>query len=115
MRTRREIAENYVQCFCGNDVQGLAALLAPGLRFTGPLYNFNSAQDYLESLENDPPEECGYEIFSVTENEDCVALFYKLSKPDRVISIAQLFRIERQKIQETVLVFDTRAATQTSP
>ena len=68
MSTKREIAENYVRCFCGNDVKGLAALLAPGLRFTGPFYSFNSARDYLESLEHDPPEKCRYEIFSVTEN-----------------------------------------------
>ena len=85
------------------------------MRFKGPFHSFNSAQDYLESLERDPPEKCGYEIFSVTENEDSFALFYKLSKGALVIPIAQLFRIEGQQIQETVLIFDTRAVSQTSP
>lgn len=111
MMTKREIAERYLQCFCGSDIEGLVPLLAHDLQFTGPFHSFNSAEDYLESLKRDPPEHCDYKILSATENEESVALFYEYRKPKQIMSIAQLFRIETQKIQEILLVFDRRIET----
>ena len=62
----------------------------------------------MESLKNDPPEKCTYKIVSVTEDDDRVAVFYNYEKADRVIPIAQLFKIANQKIMETLLIFDGR-------
>jgi hypothetical protein len=36
----REVALEFVRCFCTAEVEGLGPLLAEDLRFTGPLHRF---------------------------------------------------------------------------
>ena len=98
----------YLRCFCAGDVDGLAPLLAADLRFAGTFHNSGSAAEYLDSLRNDPPEKCDFKVLSVTENEDSVAVFYEYQKPDRVLQLAQLFRIEDGQIKDILLIFDGR-------
>lgn len=109
MMTNREIATEYLRRFCAGDIAGLAYLLAHDVRFTGPFHTFYSSTDYLDSLRHDPPEQCGHKILSITENEDAVAVFYEYQKPDKPITIAQLFKIKNEKITETLLIFDGRS------
>jgi hypothetical protein len=109
--TNQEIAMAYLRCFCEGDVEGMEPLLAPDLRVTGTLHTFESRKEYLDSLREDPPEECGYNVLGVTENEDSVALFYEYQKPDGLVQIAQLFRVRNQRIHEMLLVFDGRGFT----
>lgn len=103
----QDIALKYIKSFCNANINALEPLLAADLRFTGPFRTFKSAEDYLESLRKDPPEKCQYNILSITEGEESVVLFYEYQKPECTILIAQLFKIDNQKIRETVLVFDT--------
>ena len=107
----RDVAIEFVKCFCAGDVGALAPLLTPDLKLKGPFYQFGSADAYLDSLRNDPLEKCGYRVISVTEDADSVSIYYDYEKSDRTITIAQLFKFSNQKIQEILLVFDGRGFT----
>lgn len=104
----REIALEYLRCFCNGDIEGLEPLLATDLVFSGTFHSFDSSEDYLSSMRSDPPEKCQYNILSITENPDSVALFYEYQKHGGPIQIAQLFRISGHQINEILLVFDGR-------
>ena len=104
----QKITLDYLRYFCLSDIEGLKTLLTSDLNFSGTFHNYHSAEEYLKSLRNDPPEKCRYKVLSVTENEDSVAVFYEYQKPERTITIAQLFKIRDQKIHEILLVFDGR-------
>ena len=104
----RDIVLEYLRCFCAGDIDGLERLLAPELRFNGPLHSFDTARQYIDSLRADPPEKSRYDIVSITESDDSIAVFYEYHKPDYGMTIAQLFRISDRKISEILLVFDGR-------
>lgn len=106
--TNREVAMEYLRCFCAGDIGGLLPLLAADLRFSGTFHDYGSASEYLDSLWSDPPEQCKYNVLSVTEGGDSVAVFYEYQKPNRVMKIAQLFKIRNHTIHEVLLVFDGR-------
>jgi len=102
----RDVALEYLRCFCAGNIDGLEPLLAANLTFEGTFHSYGSATDYLDSLRSDPPEKCQYRVLSITESEDSVAIFYEYQKPDRNIKIAQLFRIRDTQIQDVLLIFD---------
>ena len=78
--SNREVAMEFLRCFCAGDVDGLASLLAEDFQSNGPFYNFSSAEEYLDSLRNDPPEQCGYRVLSLTEGGDSVSIYYDYEK-----------------------------------
>ncbi len=102
--TCREIALEFVRCFCAGDVKGLAGLLADDLRFSGPLHEFNSRDAYMASLNRDPPTASGCEVLSVTEGQGSVSVYYRYG----TLTVAQLFRCKGARIGETLVVFDAR-------
>ena len=104
----RDIALEFLSRFCAGDVDGLSPLLAEDLQLNGPLFHFDSREDYLDSLKDGPPEKCGYRIISVTENQESVSIYYDYEKRAATITIAQLFRFRDHKITELLLVFDAR-------
>ena len=104
--TNQQIALEYIRCFCAGDIEGLEPIMANNLKFSGTFVSFDSLDEYLDSLRNDPPEKCQYRVLSITENSDSVALFYDYEKPNGVIRIAQLFKISDEKINEILLVFN---------
>lgn len=106
--TNRDLALEYLHCFCGGNIDGLSSLLAADLIFSGTLHDYHSASDYLDSLRIDPPDKCEYNVLSVTEGDDAVAVFYEYQKPEHVLQIAQLFKIRDYKINEIILIFDAR-------
>ena len=106
--TNREIVRKYLRYFCAGDIEGLESVLATDLIFTGTFHSFASANEYLASLRSNPPENCRYDILSIMEDADSVALFYNYQKPDKAMRIAQLFKISDQKIMEILLIFDGR-------
>jgi hypothetical protein len=73
----------YLRCFRAGDIDGLEPLLAADLSFTGTFHTYHSASEYRNSLRSDPPEKCGYEVLSVTEDQDTVAVFYGYQKTNR--------------------------------
>lgn len=104
----RDVAMEFLRCFCAGDINGLVPLLAEDLQFKGPFYQFSSSDAYLDSLKNDPPEKCGYRVLNVMESGDSVSIYYDYEKSDGSITIAQLFTFKNQKTREILLVFDGR-------
>ncbi len=104
----REVAMEFLRCFCAGDVNGLTVSLAEDLQFKGPFYQFSSRDAYVDVLKNDPPEPCGYQVLSITESGDSVSIFYDYEKRDGAVTIAQLFKFRHHKIHEIFLVFDGR-------
>ena len=48
----RDVAIEFVKCFCAGDVDAPAPLLTPDLKFKGPFCEFGSADAYLDNLKN---------------------------------------------------------------
>ena len=102
----RELALEFVRCFCANDLDGLEALLSQEFRFCGPLFEFDSRAAYLASLRDAPPDPASFTVISISEEAGQVALFYDYERPDLVLRMAQLFTIVDGEITDILLVFD---------
>ncbi len=103
-----ELALKYMEIFfSGENIEELEHLFAEDLTFRGPLYEFNSAEDYIDSLKSDPLREFAYEIISSFENSSSARLVYRFTKPGVSTLMAQLFEVNDDKISKIVLVFDT--------
>lgn len=108
--TPLDIALKYLDIFySGKDISELSLLLADDLTFDGPLYKFNSANDYMDSLRKDPPQEMRFKLIKSFENKSYVCLIYQFSKPGISIPLAQMFKIDNNKICRILLIFDTKA------
>ena len=97
--------------FSGQDMEELVPLLSKDCSFHGPLYNMNSARDYIDSLKADPPVKFNYKIIHSFENSTSAGLFYLFSKPGIELPMAQLFEIKNEKICRIMLIFDSRPFT----
>lgn len=93
--------------FSGENLSELGHVLAPDLSFTGPFYAFHSAEDYIASLEADPPVGCAYELVGSFESESAACLVFRFTKPGISATMAQLFEVEGGRIRKIHLVFDT--------
>ena len=102
--THREVAMEYLRCICVSDLEGLARVLSPDFQFSRPFHDAYSRADSLENLEHDPPEKCPNKVVSVTEDNDRVAMFYHDEKTDKIIPIAQLFKMTHQTIRPSGLI-----------
>ena len=98
-----DLARRYMEIFfSGSDLEALYPLFADDLVFEGPFYTFDSAEAYLDSLRNDPPEDMTYELVASFESASSACLIYQFSKPGVQTPIAQLFEIEDQKMSQSV-------------
>ena len=107
--TNQTIAFAYLAAFCAGDVAGVEATLADEFSLKGPLFSFNSKQEYLASLRRDLSPAARFEPIEVFASGDAVAVFYAYIKPHARNTIAQLFRFRGGKIAEILLVFDSAA------
>ena len=60
--------------FSGRDIGTLRSLFADDFTFRGPLYEFDSAEDYIRSLESDPPKDCHYRKIASFEDATSACL-----------------------------------------
>ena len=103
-----ELACKYMEIFySGGDIDELTDLLAEDMIFQGPLYSFDTAQNYIASLRTDPPKDMDYRIIKSYEFDTSACLIYRFSKPGISIPMAQLFEVSDDKITRILLVFDT--------
>jgi hypothetical protein len=102
-----ERALAFVRRFAAGDVDGLASLLAENVRVVGPHLDVASRADYLAALRADPPQPAAARVLSVTGDGDTVAVFWEYEKPERAVTVAQLFRLRGARIAEMHIVFDT--------
>lgn len=104
-----EFAYKYMEIlFSDKDINQLKNILTNDCRFVGPLYQFNSAQDYINSLIEEPPIDFEYEIIKSYEDDNSACLIYKFSKPGISTTMAQLFEASENKICRIQLIFDSK-------
>ena len=97
--------------FSGGDVEELYHILSQDCTFRGPFYEFDSAEDYINSLKSDPPQNVAYEILKSFEDVSSACLIYRFSKSGICTLMAQLFECSHDRIRKIVLIFDTGAFT----
>ncbi len=108
--TPLELAEKYMNCvFKTRDFEELKTILSDDLQFGGSFYNFESADQYINSLRNDPPEDFEYEIIKRYADTSSACLVYQFSKPGVSTCMAQVFETTDGKISRILLIFDTGA------
>ena len=102
-----ELAIKYMEIFfSGKDIERLNDIFHEDFRFNGPLYKFNSADDYINSVKNDPPSEFSYKIIKSFHNTTSACLIYEFRKPGLSTIMTQLFEIRKNKIYQIQLIFD---------
>ncbi|MEQ9216723.1 MAG: nuclear transport factor 2 family protein [Cyclobacteriaceae bacterium] len=80
--TPLELAKKYMQCvFKTGNLEELREILSDDLQFSGPFFNFDSADAYINSLREDPPKDFKYEIIKSYSDDSSVCLVYQFSKP----------------------------------
>ncbi len=105
-----KLVEEYMNAFYNEfDTDKLKSILSKNLTFEGPFYTFNSAEEYLNSLKENPPVGMSFKILQFYEKENSVSLLYEFSKERIKTLMAQFFTINDNKISEIKLVFDTGA------
>ena len=105
-----DLAHKYMAAFYGEEpLESMATLLADNLHFEGPYYKFETANDYLASLQQDPPKNVGYTIINEYENKNSACLIYLFKKPGIEAVMAQYFEVAENKISKIGLIFDTNA------
>ena len=98
----------YMEIFySGQDVGRLRALLSDELEFRGPLYRFQSADAYVDSLLADPPVGMTYRVVESFSTERSACLVYEFEKAGVRTPMVQLFKCSAGKIDAILLVFDT--------
>ena len=107
-----ELSIRYMEIFySGNNLEKLTDLLAENLSFRGSLFEFDSSEDYTDSLKKDPPKGMSYEIIKSFEDENSACLIYQFSKGNISTTMAQLFEVKDERISKINLIFDTNAFT----
>jgi hypothetical protein len=95
--------------FSTGDFDQLRHILADNLQFRGPFYSFDTAGDYIKSMQADPPKNFKYQELKSYEDSSSACLVYKFSKPGVSTIMTQIFDIDNNKIKRTHLIFDTGA------
>ena len=89
--THLDLVNKYMDIvFYSNDFKKLNSLLSDNCKFVGPLYQFDSPHEYIESLLNDPPKQFKFEIPKTYEENNSVCLIYKFHKPGISTTMAQI-------------------------
>ena len=108
--TPLELAEKYMDCvFEKGNLEELRNILSDDLQFRGPYFNFDSADDYVNSLRNDPPQGFEYEIIKCYADDSSACLVYIFSKPGVSTPMTQTFETMDGKIKSILLIFGTVA------
>jgi len=103
----REISVRFAEAFCAGDLPGLASLLSPSFRLSGPLAEYHSREHYLAALESAPPVPAPCRVIQLSGGEADAAILYEYAKAPTPVLVAQFNRISDGLISETRLVFGT--------
>lgn len=93
--------------FNNGELDNLLDLFADNFHFSGPFYEFGSAQAYVDALKAGPPRDFSYETIGAWENESSACIMYRFSKPGVSVPMSQYFETSNGKISRMLLVFDT--------
>ena len=105
-----EVVSRYKEAFGSGDVQGARALLADDLHFQGPIDEFNSADDYIQSLRKLASIVTGTDVKKVLADRDDVVTIYDLHTrtPAGTSAVAEWATVKNGKIAELRVFFDAR-------
>ncbi|MDH5527313.1 MAG: nuclear transport factor 2 family protein [Nitrospirota bacterium] len=107
--TPLQLARTYMDIiFSGQRPERLADILTDDFQFSGPLYQFGSAAEYIEAMGGNPLAGCGYAITSEFENADGACLIYTFTKPGIKARMAQTFSVRDGRVARVELLFDAR-------
>lgn len=102
------LARRYLDIFYGGrPLDELYEILAPKLRFEGPLATFDSAEAYIDALKADPPAGMRYQLIQSFKKGNSVNLIYDFEKGSIKTRMSQLFVVEGDKISRIQLIFDS--------
>ena len=102
-----ELARRYMDIFYGDAPLLLYDILDERLRFRGPMFQADSARDYIDALLAAPPDGLEYELLHEFETADTACLVYLMHKADRSIPMAQVFVTNNGRINSIELMFDS--------
>ena len=103
-----KLVEKYMEIvFSGGNIDELTSLFAVDLQFRGPLFEFNSAKEYIAALKSDPPEGFQYKLIRTFINDSSVCIIYEFSKFEISTPMAQLFEIKNGLISSILLIFNS--------
>ncbi len=101
------LAQQFMEIFyVTHEFDRLANLFADNLQFDGPLFQFKTARDYIQSLKSDPPIDCSYELLESFATDRSAVLIYEFIKDDLRTPMSQLFEMQDEKISRILLIFD---------
>ncbi len=106
--SKLEIVEKYLEIlFSDGNPDELEKIFSNDLQFKGPLFQFESAAVYIESLKSNPPVGFECELIESFEKDSKVSIFYNFSKGEVRTPMAQLFEFENDLIRRILLIFDS--------
>lgn len=110
MAKAAEIVERYHSAFGHRDPAAARSLLADDLRFEGPFDQFDSADEYMQSLARLAPIVTGTSVQKVVADGDDVVTIYDLhtNSPAGTSRIAEWTTVKGGKIAEMRIFFDAR-------
>lgn len=110
MAAAAEIVERYHNAFGDRDPATARSLLADDLHFEGPFDQFDSADDYMQSLAKLAPIVTGSDVVKVVASGDDVVTIYDLhtNSPAGTSRIAEWTTVKGGKIAEMRVFFDAR-------
>lgn len=104
------VVERYKQAFGSGDVPKARSLLADDLHFTGPIDEFHSADDYVQSLAKLGRIVTGTDVKKVLADGDDVVTIYDLhtNTPAGTSAVAEWATVKDGKIAKLRVYFDAR-------
>ena len=99
-----------MRAFFGEEsLDTLNELFSSDLEFEGPLYKFDKATDYIDSLKSDPVKNASYKLLAEYQDKDSACIVYEFTKLNVSTTMVQWFQVKNEKITKIRLVFDSRA------
>ncbi|KAG1694671.1 hypothetical protein GQR58_006672 [Nymphon striatum] len=85
----------------------MKSVLKEDFKFSGSFYQYESAEDYIQSLkENMPADDVSYEILRELEKGDSCCIVYRSVSQEKDEVMAQLFETSENKITQVRLILD---------
>ena len=102
-----DLIQEYLAIFCsGERLARMYPLFCPDLYVKGPLFEGQSAKEYVEALEANPPLNVHATHISIQEDKEHFILRYTLHKADhRTLEIQQTFLLRANKIASIHIEF----------
>lgn len=86
----------------------MESILAEDMKFVGPFFRGESAQEYLAGLRKNPPAGMAFEVLHAYEDASSACVVYRFEKEEVSTPMAQIFEVQASKISAITLIFDSK-------